>query len=128
MPSVKQLCKSVLTTSVVDLHDTEARDNLANERTFLAWIRTAFATAALGILLARLQTSGNSGNNSLFTKILALAFIIIGLLCIIAGAFRYAHIQVYLEQKKYPTTGIIVTLVTFAAFGSFVATFILVLL
>ena len=36
-----------------------ARDHLANERTFLAWVRTALAVIGLGVLLGKLvETDG----------------------------------------------------------------------
>src|SRR2546423_11191761 len=37
-----------------------ARDHLANERTFLAWLRTALPVVPLGAVLARLTESGNA--------------------------------------------------------------------
>ena len=35
--------------------DSFVRDHLANERTFLAWLRTAIALMGFGVLLARLR-------------------------------------------------------------------------
>lgn len=47
-----------------------ARDHLANERTFLAWLRTALAFASIGVAVAqlfRLQSSSNLQNLILAT-------------------------------------------------------------
>lgn len=35
--------------------DSFVRDHLANERTFLAWLRTAMALMGFGVLIARLH-------------------------------------------------------------------------
>jgi putative membrane protein len=39
---------------IVENRDSTARDHLANERTFLAWVRTALGLIGLGVLLERL--------------------------------------------------------------------------
>ena len=39
---------------IVENLESTARDHLANERTFLAWVRTALGLVGLGVLLERL--------------------------------------------------------------------------
>ena len=120
-----------MSSKVIDNQGSEARDMLANERTFLAWLRTGFATAALGIVIARLQIDGGGSSSSMNTtmsKVMALLFILLGLLCVMAGAARYAHVQILLEDNKYPTSGILVFFVTLLGFSTFIALFILLLI
>jgi len=127
-PSTSEALKRVLRSRIVDQKDSVARDQLANERTFLAWIRTGFAISALGIVLARLHLSGSTTDHAVFTKILSLVFVVIGMLCIVVGSLRYAHVQILLEDDKFPTGGLAVTLVAILGLGAFLATFILLVL
>ena len=130
-PSKKQIFSAVMKSRVLDLHDSVARDYLANERTFLSWIRTGFATSALGIVIAKLQLQGTNGiseTDPLFFKILSIAFIIIGILCIVTGSYRYALVAVAMEQGTYPTSGIAVALVAIIGLVAFGATLIMLLI
>jgi len=130
VPTKTAILKATLRSRTLDLHDSVARDHLANERTFLAWIRTGFATSALGIVIARLQVQGTSGvsdSDPLSFKILSIAFIIIGILCLSAGSYRYAHVEVNMEQGFYPTSGAVVALVAILGLLAFGATLIILL-
>jgi putative membrane protein len=42
-------------TEVSGIDDERVRDHLANERTYLAWLRTGLATVALGVVIAKLR-------------------------------------------------------------------------
>ena len=46
---------------LVENRESTARDHLANERTFLAWVRTALGLVGLGVLLERLGAGGDQG-------------------------------------------------------------------
>jgi putative membrane protein len=127
MQSITYL-KTVFSSKIIDLTNSEARDNLANERTFLAWMRTGFAISALGIVIGKLQINDNTHDDRTFYKILALLFIFVGMLCIIVGLIRYAHVRALLEKNKYPTTGVTVAVVAILGLGVFLATFIILLL
>jgi len=114
---------------MLDLRDSVARDHLANERTFLAWFRTGFATSALGIVIARLQMVNPTTISAGATfKILALAYVMIGVLCVCAGAWRYAYVGYNMENGQYPTGGLLVSLVALLGILAFFATFVLLLL
>ena len=84
-------------------------DHLANERTFLAWIRTAIGIMAFGFVLVRF---------SLFVKQLSLALnepvagkgysSLVGILMVIAGALltvfayiRYKRTERQIAQQQY---------------------------
>jgi len=42
-------------TAVNQIDDERVRDHLANERTYLAWLRTGLATVAFGVVIAKLR-------------------------------------------------------------------------
>ena len=111
------------TYKILENNGSAARDHLANERTYLAWLRTGFTIAALGLVLARLQP-----NTSEFTKVLAKLLVLLGLLFVILGLIRYAQVSVLLDDEKFPASGLLMTIVSILTIASFVAAFVLLLL
>lgn len=100
-----------------------ARDHLANERTFLAWLRTSlsFITIGVGITqLFRIEAARGSklslkGLNVLlsdepdeiinkFGKPLGATFIVLGISTLIYGFIRFFKVQWFLTRDKYPVS------------------------
>eukprot|EP01095_Lingulamoeba_sp_RSL-Kostka_P016477 TRINITY_DN807_c0_g1_i2.p1 TRINITY_DN807_c0_g1~~TRINITY_DN807_c0_g1_i2.p1 ORF type:complete len:202 (-),score=69.09 TRINITY_DN807_c0_g1_i2:182-787(-) len=77
-----------------------ARDHLALERTFLAWLRTSVAAVGLGLAIAKV------GQDQSHSKIAGLLFIVLGGIFLIYASFRYFHV-VYLLSKGYFPVNII---------------------
>lgn len=109
-----------------------ARDHLALERTFLAWLRTSVSFASVGIAvtqLFRLSTSLNNGSDGgspsesqeqvrKLGKPLGAAFLCISILILFLGYSRFVRGQRWVMAGKFPAsrgTVILVTLLTFAA-------------
>ncbi len=100
-----------------------ASDHLANERTFLAWIRTAVAIMAFGFVVVKF---------SLFVRQLSLAFTdkaivlpgkgysgIIGLSLVALGSLmallsftRYKNIEKHLKNNSYYSSSLLIILLT----------------
>jgi uncharacterized membrane protein YidH (DUF202 family) len=59
---------------VVENRGSTARDHLANERTFLAWVRTALGLVGLGVILERL----GAGNEHAIAVVAGVGFISFG--------------------------------------------------
>ena len=76
-----------------------ARDHLANERTLLAWQRTALALLGLGFLVDRFAFEGRG--SSVAGSILGLALIAIGALASVAGTVRFLRTERDIEQATY---------------------------
>lgn len=68
-----------------------ARDHLANERTHLAWLRTAVAMMGFGVLIVRLRFEKGSLPSSapIHTAQLGLLFAVVGLAMVPFALFRY---------------------------------------
>jgi putative membrane protein len=94
--------------------DSRARDHLANERTFLAWVRTGVALVGFGILIAKLRDAAvglpgpapqaapvAAGRSAL----LGAAFALLGILVIVLGAGRYAAGERAIESNEYQPRG-----------------------
>jgi len=79
-----------------------ARDHLANERTYLAWIRTAVAFLGIGIVVVRLRyifpTQMPVHNHGWK---LGLVFGISGLLLVLLATAHYFHVQKAIETESY---------------------------
>ncbi|OHE98896.1 hypothetical protein CORC01_05792 [Colletotrichum orchidophilum] len=105
-----------------------ARDHLALERTFLAWLRTSLAFASIGIAVTQLfrlnsslSTPGTDDPNShtlrQLGKPLGATFLGISILILFLGYQRYFRAQQWVMKGKFPAsrgTIIIVSLVAFA--------------
>ncbi len=70
-------------------------DHAANERTFLAWVRTAVAIVGIGILLGRLGVHG-AGTLSLASALL----LIFGMLMILGAGVRFLMLRRLIEQDR----------------------------
>jgi putative membrane protein len=92
-------------------------DHAANERTFLAWVRTAIAVMAFGFVIERfdlfLQVIAPqvalrqvSPHGQAFANIAGLAFIAIGVAIIVVAGWRFARTTKEIESEdEVPSTG-----------------------
>jgi putative membrane protein len=79
-----------------------ARDHLANERTYLAWIRTAIALIGFGVVIVRLRyllppqvhSTGQGWH-------LGLVFGAVGLLMVVFATTHYFHVLHAIESQSY---------------------------
>jgi putative membrane protein len=83
---------------VVDNRASTARDHLANERTYLAWVRTALGLVGLGVLLERL----GAGGERLITVAAGVGFVSFGGLLLLYAVGRYLRVARNLEQGTFP--------------------------
>jgi len=112
-----------------------ARDHLANERTFLAWLRTGVATIVFGFAIGRfsialqqiLQFEGKPVPTSGLTAWLGVVAIIAGVLAILAGHMRYHQAGAQIERGTFepPRFTIDLSALLLAAFGLVLAGYLL---
>lgn len=77
---------------------SRARDHLANERTYLAWLRTAVNIMVLGLAIA-----GFSKKATLFSVIAGGVLIAVGAVGLIYGTSRYRRVNREIESGRYIT-------------------------
>lgn len=81
------------------LTGNRARDHLANERTYMAWLRTCLALAATGGLFAKLSDASVERRVSAVVACTALSVAILGY-----GTKRYYDVLHDLEQGRFRTS------------------------
>jgi putative membrane protein len=107
--------------------NNRARDHLANERTFLAWIRTGVATIVFGFAVGRfsialqelMQFEKKSATTPGLTAWLGMISIVAGVLLIGAGLYRYRQTRVQIDADSFEPAGTLIDLVAvlLALFG-----------
>lgn len=114
-----------------------ARDHLALERTFLAWLRTSLSFASIGIAITqlfRLNTSLQDGSSPIdrnqlhhVGKPLGATFIAIAIVILFIGFHRYFESQHYVIKGKFPASRGSIFLVTLIGGALIVASLVVIL-
>ena len=97
-----------------------ARDHLANERTFLAWVRTGAAIVVFGFAIGRFSIAlrqltaleGHPIHRGGLSVWMGATSIVLGVLLVVAGLFRYRQTRDRLEEGQFEPAGFILDLVT----------------
>jgi putative membrane protein len=96
-----------------------AGDHLANERTFLAWIRTGVAGVAFGFAIGRFaiairqwtQIQGRVASSTGLSVWLGTAAMIAGVMDCLAGLARYRRTRKQIDSGNFQPAGYIIDLV-----------------
>jgi putative membrane protein len=97
-----------------------ARDHLANERTFLAWVRTSVAIVVFGFAIGRFAIAmrqltalqGHASKTTGISVVMGMISILAGVVMMIAGGARYRKTRALLDEGKFQPAGFIVDMVT----------------
>ena len=82
------------------------RDHLANERTLLAWQRTALALVGLGFVVDRFAFEGST-DRTLAGTLVGLGMIIAGGLTALVGVYRFVRVEREIDTDSYqPAIGV----------------------
>jgi len=96
------------------------REHQANERTFLAWLRTSISLIGFGLAIARFGlfvrqsqiATDNVVSNQINSDILGMSLIFAGLIIVGLAAFRYNRVYRQIEQGNYRPSRYTVWIVT----------------
>ncbi|MCB9524918.1 MAG: DUF202 domain-containing protein [Myxococcales bacterium] len=83
----------------IENRGSTARDHLANERTYLAWVRTALGLVGLGVVLERFAADTRDSDWAELGGVLLIA---LGGLALFYGIERYLAVARLLEQGQFP--------------------------
>ncbi len=108
-------------------NSNRARDHLANERTFLAWLRTSVAVVVFGFAIGRFaialqqltEVQGHAAKSTGFSVWMGASSILVGVAMAVAGLIRYRRTRAQLDEGRFEPAGFLVDLVTIltALFG-----------
>jgi putative membrane protein len=98
-----------------------ARDHLANERTFLAWLRTGVATIVFGFAIGRfsialrefMKIQGSKCVTPGFTTWLGIISAVGGVMLVFAGLSRYRKTKLQLDSNTFEPAGFVIDLVSY---------------
>jgi putative membrane protein len=112
----------------------KAADHLANERTFLAWIRTSISIIVFGFVVAKfgitlrefLRVQGNSGGESGASLLIGVAFMAIGVFMALIAMMRYRTTMHRLDVDQFEPAGAMIVVLGAAAalFGVILAIYV----
>ncbi|MES2464701.1 MAG: DUF202 domain-containing protein [Armatimonadota bacterium] len=95
--------------------DSRVRDHLANERTYLAWLRTGIATMGFGVVIAKLRWLFPAGAltppapGMVHASGIGLLFTAFGLLTILLAVQRFLVVQKQIRSGRYESSGLVIT-------------------
>jgi len=106
--------------SVAESNPNRARDHLANERTFLAWVRTGAAIVVFGFAIGRFSIAlrqlaslgGHPISRSGISVWMGASSIVLGVLLVVAGLARYRKNRARLDEGTFEPAGFVLDLVT----------------
>ncbi len=88
-----------LTADRRDAPDAAVRDHLANERTLLAWQRTALGVVAIGFLVDRFALEGSG--TTFTASVLGICMVLLGATVSIVGAYRFVRTEREIDTHTY---------------------------
>lgn len=100
--------------------NSNQREHQANERTFLAWLRTSISLIGFGLAIARFglflrqsQTvTDKVVSHQINSEFLGMSLIIAGLIIVGLAAFRYNRVYLQIEQENYRPSRYTIWIVT----------------
>ncbi|MDE3135432.1 MAG: DUF202 domain-containing protein [Acidobacteriota bacterium] len=112
-----------------------AGDHLANERTFLAWVRTSISVIVFGFVVAKfgitlrefLRLGGHAVAEGRLSLVIGVGFMAMGIFMAIVAVYRYRVTLRRLESGEFqPARGVVVFLgLITALFGAILALYLI---
>lgn len=103
-----------------NLNPNRARDHLANERTFLAWVRTGAAIVVFGFAIGRFSLAmrqltalqGHPVRTAGISVWMGSGTIVAGLALVVAGLLRYRKTRTQLDAGTFEPAGFVLDFIT----------------
>ena len=102
--------------------DTKLREHLANERTFLAWIRTSIALMGLGFVIVKfglflievafMLEDLNISISEGFSSAVGIGMVALGVLLAFFAYFQYKKVETQINRQTYKSSSLISVVLT----------------
>ena len=101
-------------------------DHMANERTFLAWVRTGLATIAFGFVVARfglflqelgIKTKALVASPYHFSSIIGIALVLLGVGLIATALGNFLHVRRAIDAEQFHPMSVFAWVLTVLASG-----------
>jgi putative membrane protein len=110
-------------------------DHLANERTFLAWLRTGLATITFGFVIERfglalrelgLKTQVVMPSSVPFSAIIGISLTLLGMVMIVVALLNFLHIRAAIDAETFhpPARFVVVLTVLTSLIGLLLAVYL----
>ena len=103
--------------------DTKLREHLANERTFLAWIRTSVELMGLGFVIVKfalflkevaiMLKDLNIKISEGFSAVVGTGMVAMGVILAFFAFFQYKKVETQINRQSYKSSSLITVLLTF---------------
>lgn len=96
-------------------------DHLANERTFLAWIRTSIGIMGFGFVVVKFSLFAKAFTSAITTgmanspddsRLVGILLVVVGALMLLFAYFRYEKTKQHMEQGVYTHSSSFIKLIT----------------
>jgi len=105
----------------------KVNDHLANERTFLAWIRTSLGIMGFGFVVVKfslfirqieliLKRDIVAGSQHEYSGVTGISIVVIGALTVIVAFFKYRKTNKQIEEENFAQTSNSITIVAILIF------------
>ncbi|KAI7873809.1 hypothetical protein K492DRAFT_138595 [Lichtheimia hyalospora FSU 10163] len=99
----------------------------ANERTFLAWLRTSLAMVTVGVAITQLYSMNPQGNTTAGRAIGA-TFVMLSVAFLYLANVRYFHSQLALIKEQFPASRGAIMFGSSAVLASLIAMFVVIVM
>jgi putative membrane protein len=101
--------------AVNHIDDERVRDHLANERTYLAWLRSGVATMGFGVVIAKFSLAFGSPASDIAGSVrsshLGMAFALAGVATIVMSLIMFLENRKQIRERNYRSRiGLVLTL------------------
>jgi len=104
--------------------DTKLREHLANERTYLAWIRTSVALMGLGFVIVKfalflkeitvIMDNSNFAISEGSSAVIGVVMVALGVVLAIFAFFQYKKVEKQINRQTYKSSSPVSTILTLA--------------
>jgi putative membrane protein len=102
--------------------DSNAGDHLANERTFLAWIRTSIGIMAFGFVVVKFSLflkqisiilgKGTVDQTKGYSSVAGIVLVIVGVIMSVLSYIKYKKTEKQLDEGFYKHSSLLITILT----------------